>query len=197
MWLRDALEQAGASLGSKALAKDQLIEWLAAGTLPWSCTSWKGLDEEGIARRRREKERKWKVSGVLLSAPSAGFHAGDPRFFRVRVIIDWEDNTAREGMRAGAQALGIKVSPTHLLALLPKESHEREQLVGAARWVAAEARRMKAAGEVPDRISHFALALANRMRKAAATNKSIRPIKSTSIKNRLREWGLWPPKSIK
>ena len=53
------------------------------------------------------------------------------------------------------------------------------------------------AGQVPDRITDFARALENRMRKAAVTNKSLRPIKPTSIKNKLPEWGLWPPKSIK
>ena len=42
LWLRDALDLATAALGSRALAKERLMEWLAAGKLPWSCMSWEG-----------------------------------------------------------------------------------------------------------------------------------------------------------
>ena len=58
---------------------------------------------------------------------------------------------------------------------------------------------MKTAGEIPPdiRITDFARELENRMLKAAATDKSIRPIKWRSIKNELRDWGLWPIDSIK
>ena len=50
IWLREALALAVAALGSVALAQERLIEWLAAGKLPWSCMSWWGLDAEGIAK---------------------------------------------------------------------------------------------------------------------------------------------------
>jgi len=54
---------------------------------------------------------------------------------------------------------------------------------------------MKAAGEVPPRITDFARNLAHRMDKAAAVDRAVRPIKAASIKNKLREWafGRWPP----
>ena len=91
------------------------------------------------------------------------------------------------------------MSREHLLALLPEESREREEVRGAGAWIAAEAKRMKDANEIsPDiGISDFARELEGRMQKAAATNKSLRPIKWRSIKNKLREWGLWPVTSIK
>ena len=63
---------------------------------------------------------------------------------------------ARENATCGAQAMGIKVSREHLRrsasagpALLPEEPREREQVHGAGAWIAAEARRMKAANEIP------------------------------------------------
>jgi hypothetical protein len=70
---------------------------------------------------------------------------------------------------------------------------------GAGAWIAAEAKRMKDANEIsPDiGISDFARELEGRMQKAATTNKSLRPIKWRSIKNKLREWGLWQVTSIK
>ena len=49
IWLREALALAAAALGSEVLAKELLREWMAAGKLPWSCVSWKGLDAEDIA----------------------------------------------------------------------------------------------------------------------------------------------------
>ncbi len=39
--------------------------------------------------------------------------------------------------------------------------------------------------------------LESRLRKAATTDESFRPIKWRSIKNKLPEWGLWPVTSIK
>ena len=67
------------------------------------------------------------------------------------------------------------------------------------RWIAAEAKKMKAANEIsPDiRISEFARKLEGRMNKAAKYDKSLRPIKWTSIRNKLLEWGLWPVTSSK
>ena len=91
------------------------------------------------------------------------------------------------------------MSREHLLALLPDESREGEEVRGAGAWIAAEARRMKAANEIPPDIgiTDFARELESRMRKAAASDKSLRPIRWRSIKNRLPEWGLWPVTSIK
>jgi len=163
IWLRAALTLAVAALGSQALAKRQLIKWLTAGLLPWSCTEWKGLDAKALAERRREKERKWTVSRVLLSVPSEAYQAGDPRFFSARLIIDWEDNSAREGTRDGAHALGIKVSRPHLQALLSKRPGrnkkagvvpDRNKKVGPQmRRVLHELKKIYPRGKVPDYIS--------------------------------------------
>jgi hypothetical protein len=83
--------------------------------------------------------------------------------------------------------------------LLPNESRESEEVLGAGAWIAAEARRMKDANEISPHmgITDFARELERRILKAATTNKSLRPIKWRSIKNKLREWGLWPVTSIK
>jgi hypothetical protein len=120
VWLRDALARAVRAFGSVVLAKERLREWLAAGGLPWSCMSWKGLDAEGIAWL----DRKLRESIVLHIIPSVAYHEGDPQFWRANLDIVWEENEAREKATGGAKALGIKVSDEHLLALLPEEPHE-------------------------------------------------------------------------
>ena len=198
--LCDALVLAAARLGSLALAKERLREWLAAGELPWSCMWWKGLDAEGLAsfEQQRRELIAWGVVPVSIM-PSAAYAPSDPQFWSAGLEVDWEDNVARENATCGAQAMGIMVSREHLLALLPEESREREQVRGASAWIAAEAGRMKAANEIPPDIgiSDFARKLETRMLKPAAGDKSLRLIKWRSIKNRLREWGLWPVTSIK
>jgi hypothetical protein len=77
-------------------------------------------------------------------------------------------------------------------------SREKKPLSSAA-WIAAEVRRMKEANEIPldITITDFSRMIAGRMQKAAGTNKPSRVIKWTSIKNKLRDWGLWPISSIK
>jgi hypothetical protein len=123
IWLREALELAVRALGSVALAKEQLIEWLAAGKLPWSCMKWNGLDAEDIAKA----EQLLREGPIIHILPSAAYHEGDPKFWRVRLQIDWEDNAACEPVTGGARALGIKVSRKHFLLLLPEESRERDE----------------------------------------------------------------------
>jgi len=197
VFLRDALDLAAVALGSRALARERLTEWLTAGKLQWSCLSWEGLDGAGIAKLRQEL----RAAGIMSVAPSAAYYNGDPQFWRSSLVeIDWGSNAAYEAVFVsdGARARGIKVSRAHLLALLPGVPRERKQLRGAGAWVAAEASRMKAANEIPPdiRITDFARELATRMDKAAASNRSIRPIKSRSIESKLRDWGLWPITSI-
>jgi hypothetical protein len=122
IWLRDALTLAAATFGSVALAKEQLTEWLAAGKMPWSCMSWRGLDAEGIAKLKRENRENSVGSIFLIGIPRAAYYRGGTQFWSARLKIDWEDNWARETFAIdGAQALGIKVSRMHLLALLPEE----------------------------------------------------------------------------
>jgi hypothetical protein len=66
-------------------------------------------------------------------------------------------------------------------------------------WIVAEAKRLKAAGEVNEgtRITDFARLLADRMDKAHETDESISPVGWRYIKNALPNWGLWPVTSIK
>jgi hypothetical protein len=195
------------------LAKERLTEWLAAGKVPWTCMSWKGLDAKGLAKLKREalREREglgplglWRPNLSAVFLPSAAYYPGDPQFWNADSLkIDWDDDGAYESSRLlsnGAQALGIKVSRAHLQAILPEDSRQDEtDRHGAACWVAAEARCMKKAGEIPQgvRITVFARELARRMQKAATIDRSVRPIKAKSIENKLREWGLWPVTSIK
>jgi hypothetical protein len=128
IWLRDALALAVRAFGSVVLAKERLREWLAAGELPWSCMSWKGLDAERIARldpEQRElidqKNRGWIVLHIF---PSVAYHEGDPQFWHANLNIDWEENEAWEKAAGGARAQGIKASRERLLALLPEEPLE-------------------------------------------------------------------------
>ena len=144
LWLREALELAVAAFGSVAVAKAQLTEWLADGKLSWSCTSWKGLDAEGLAEKRRQKldaealvEKKREqgeiVGSWIYSLPSATYCPGDPSFWRAKLRIDWEDNAAYEARHHGAKALGIWVLRTDLLALLPEGPGERVEVLGQAK----------------------------------------------------------------
>jgi hypothetical protein len=198
IWLWDALQLAFTVLGSKAGAKEQLTEWLAARKLPWDCTRWEALDDAGIAELRRGLRKAL----MLAPIPSAAYYRGDPRFWGASCLkIDWADNAACEEVMGGARAWGIKVPRARLLELLPGRirEDESEQLHGAGVWIAAEARRMKKDGEIPPGIliSKFARELAKRMTKAATGNRSLRPITAKSIENGLRGWGLWPVTSIK
>jgi hypothetical protein len=64
-----------------------------------------------------------------------------------------------------------------------------------AAWVAAEIERMKAAGEIRGlRITELAKVLEARMKKAHATDSSLRVVRWRHIKNSLPTWGLWPIK---
>src|SRR5262249_58070782 len=79
---------------------------VAAGKVPWLRMSWEGRPRKGITS--------------LLNLGSGAKYPGDPQFWSVgHLDIDWEDNGARERGAGGAQALGVKVSRTHLLELLP------------------------------------------------------------------------------
>ena len=148
IWLRDALELAVAALGSVVLAKERLKEWLAAGKLPWSCMSWEGLDAEGIAKLERESREL--IEQCLLTSHR-------PRITRATLSsgrhlkIDWEDNGGARATRLAAhKPWGSRCRVTHLLALLPEEPREGEEVRGAGAWIAAEAKRMKEDGEIPD-----------------------------------------------
>ena len=132
------------------LAKELLKEWLAAGKLPWSCMLWKGLDAEGIARLEHAKTGgdRPSTSSHRLRTTKVTLSSGAP------MLVFWEENGAREQATCGARALGIKVSRKHLVALLPDKSRESEEVRGAGEWIAAEAKRMQEANEVPRHHDH-------------------------------------------
>jgi hypothetical protein len=171
--LRDAKALVINAYGSSELAEKLLVEWLGEGRVRWTCRYLKG-----------------------------DHSTGDRRFWLQILNINWEEGSALdvcmiEGPGPASSAYGILVSREDTLALLPGEPSE--ELVASGRWIAAEAKRMKAADEIPQDIGITDLAreLAQRMNKAAKTDPSIRPIKYVSIKNKLHEWGLWPVTSIK
>lgn len=123
--LREAMDLAAERLWSKELAKKRLVELLAAGKVPWSCMSWKGLDAKSLAEMRREgRDSK---GATVVNLPPAAHCPGDPGFWNSKLKIDWEDNGAHEVCSCGAEALGIRVSRKHLLALLPEEPRKRAE----------------------------------------------------------------------
>ena len=136
--------------------------------------------------------------------------AQDHEFWSLGPKVDFNEGSARMGyylfiVGAGgppqiSEYFGIWVSRAHVLKLLPEDWRQQEtESPSASRWIAAEARAMKrpARRGLGIRITDFARKLAHRMTKAAAADRSIRPIKARSIQNKLREWGLWPLTSIK
>ena len=80
----------------------------------------------------------------------------------------------------------------------PEQSTPKEVRGDTKTWIAAEARRMKAAGEIPPdiRITDFARELECRMEKAPEKDRSLRPVGWRHIKNMLPRWGLWPVSCI-
>lgn len=131
IWLYDALNLAIPRFGSVVLAKALLTEWLAAGKLPWSCMAWEPLDMEDLEERL---DRAREVGMLLRDIPSA-CNEGEPEFWRFEHTISWEDNIAHQNSVVGASALGIKVSHSHLVALLPEEPRERTEELGQTKPV--------------------------------------------------------------
>ena len=66
-------------------------------------------------------------------------------------------------------------------------------------WVTAEVVKMKKDKEIPEDIrkSDLARLLEVRMRTAAKTNESLRPVGAGHIRNELSGWGLWPVTAVK
>jgi hypothetical protein len=65
-------------------------------------------------------------------------------------------------------------------------------------WVTDEVKRMKAAGELKGsiRITELARNLESRMKTAAQVDESLKKVGWRYIKNKLRDWNLWPIESI-
>ena len=143
----------------------------AAGELPWSCTEWKGLDAEGIASLKRETGRG-HLGEAYIHIPSSAYHEGDPRFWRAGLKIDWEDKGADENATGGARASGIKVSRTHLLALLPEEPRSARKCTGLA--CGSPPRRGAEARRRDPRDDHEMKGTRARLKIAAAADRSLR-----------------------
>jgi hypothetical protein len=120
IWLREALKVAGPAVASERLAKKMLPEWIAAGKIPWSCVSWEGPTAEFLTFLEQVNSSLGKVRLNIACA----CHEGDPEFWRAPdLTIDWEENEAHDSALGGARASGIRLSRTHLLALLPAVPH--------------------------------------------------------------------------
>ena len=67
---------------------------------------------------------------------------------------------------------------------------ERASKIPTITWVTREAKRIKALGEIGQStsITELAKKLASRMEQ----DKSVKPVGWRHIKNKLKEWGLWP-----
>jgi hypothetical protein len=210
IWLREALRLVYEAVGSLELAKKLLVGWLAAGDVPWSCVSWKGLDAAGIAKLERELREPGPVV-FLGGGPPTAYYEGDLRFWAASLAIDWEDNRARElYVIGGAVAQGIKVSRPHVekriselvgdpAVPLPIPMEAAKPIVDASSktWITDEFKQMKEAGELPAGITDCSRVLHARMRDAHRKNPNLRLLAPRSIENGLRDWGLWPPGSTK
>jgi hypothetical protein len=161
--------------------------------------------EEMLREKLAAARLPWRYQRSEGSVP-------DHEFWLLHPIIDFEENATHTiqmfilgGSSSGSPPpfgarYGITVSRTHVCALLPKEPTKREDRNSAGKWVAAEAKRMKAAGRIPGGESaktEFARELERRMKNAADADRSIRPVKYRHIMNSLKKWGLWPPASIR
>jgi hypothetical protein len=127
--------------------------------------------------------------------------ASDREFWR-RASFKLEENSAQVRFLApkgtgSADYYVVWVSRAHVLASLGAIDEEADGRRSSKEWITAEAKDMKKAGKIPATITKFAKELARRMATAAEADHSIHPIGWPSIKNRLAEWGLWPPDLIK
>jgi hypothetical protein len=178
--------------GAVKKAEDLLKKWLGDGRGRWSCKLFEPAPVSELAALNA------RDSGiVVIGLAEVAYSAGDPAFWRAWLEINWEENSAREMSIGGNKAFGIRVVREDVLALLPEEPDEHKKTTASGVWMAAEARRMKEAGEIPPTISEFARELERRMDKAADTDRSIRRLKWKSIRNVLGKLGLWPPTLIK
>jgi hypothetical protein len=155
IWLRKALALVVAALGSEALAKRRLREWLASAKVPWDCKEWEGPD----ATLKQEREKKNIFSPVpppastgffLSDLPEVPYRPGGPEFWSPACEIDWSDNAARDPA-TGARAWGITVSRVQLLALLSQPTDAdvpAAKQSTSAQYAFDTAKRLKAEGRI-------------------------------------------------
>ena len=184
--LRDAKELVTEAYGSPQLAECLLLEWLKNGKVRWSCKFIEARVPKHHPLAKREQ-------GAPLW--------GEASFWRdVWLHVNWDESWARHSRgREHVTPHKIGVPRDDLLALLPQEQEHGAGFGAAKAWVVSEARRLKAAGEIPAGIRKTKLAqlLADKMCEAAKRDHSIRPVQQRYIANMLQSWGLWPVSSIK
>jgi hypothetical protein len=194
IWLREALVLAVAALGSEALAKRRLREWLASAKVPWDCKEWEGPDAAAMATLKRKREEKSIFSPVpppawtgfvLSDIPEVPYAKGDPRFWEV-ADADWDDNTARDPA-TGARAWGIAVSRARLVALLSPPTNADAPAPEAPLEAASE----KPPEEPPTAASSSPPGPPKRNVSASELEDCIRAIKAERPNDPPREPALW------
>lgn len=145
------------------------------------------LAEELLAEELAKDRMPWAYARARGNASPAS----DREFWRFGPKVDYEEGSGRTMYVPGPSYYGITVSAAHVHALLPEQS-------GSKAWIAAEARRMKVAGEIPDGIgiTDFARLIGKQMIKANHADPTVPLVDWPHIKNNLPTWGLWPVSSI-
>jgi hypothetical protein len=171
---------------ARAWARDFYPGILEICGSPQYCGPW--VVKEIAARRMQW----WCKATCPPNEPLDDFWQGSPP------SIDFENNTATKLVVHPTEATLVSITLLGLqfahedIATKSKTPAEPEPTT-AQGWIAAEARRMKIADEIPATITGFARALEKRM-TAARHN---RPVGWKYIKNNLPKWGLWPKSEIK
>jgi hypothetical protein len=183
--------------GSPRRSGELLVEALGKGQVRWCCRPLEGghTPEEAAALRREAQ-----AAGLVIFYADSVYREGDPAFWRAGLETNFDESWARETyVIGGTAAYGIQVAREDVEALLPPKPPVLKGYGGAKSWIVKTTCDMKAAGEIPADIRKMDLArlLEAKMREAARTDPSIRPITARSIANKLAEWGLWPISKIK
>jgi hypothetical protein len=181
---------------SPRFAEAQIMKWLH-----YEKIGWRYITAYGLPRQGRTKEQE--ADKLWLEHPE-------------RVLIEWRESFARKDLQKGVDGkilyyvivVGIEIVREDLermlkalrrdeVAEVPSPAQPIVEPIAGAKWIADEAKRMKAARAIPSLQSEFARELDRRMHIAAETDRSIRPLKASYIENQLRSWGLWPASTIK
>jgi hypothetical protein len=183
--------------GSPRRSGELLVEALGKGQVRWCCRLLEGGHtlEEAAALKREAR-----AAGLAILYADSVYREGDPAFWRAGPETNFDESWAREKyVIDGSAAYGIQVAREDVEALLPAKPPVLKGFGGAKSWITIKARQLKAAGKIRADITKadFARLLADRMREAAGTDPSVRPITARSIANKLAEWGLWPISKIK
>jgi hypothetical protein len=104
IWLRDALAWVHEAFGSLELAKELLVKWLAAGDVPWSCGSWKGLDAAGVVKLELDLR---EPGPLVFLTPTKAYHEGASRWPGDRLGGQQRARAVRDRRRGRARDQGV------------------------------------------------------------------------------------------